>query len=30
MGARGRVAVIRRYNWKSQEKRLIELYESIV
>jgi len=30
MGSRGRAAVMSRYNWDSQENRLIELYESIV
>ena len=30
IGSKGRAAVISRYNWASQEKRLIELYESIV
>jgi glycosyltransferase involved in cell wall biosynthesis len=30
MGARGRAAVLSKYNWESQEKKLIELYELIV
>ena len=30
MGSRGQAVVMNKYNWKSQEKKLVELYKSVV